>query len=122
MNILINSVMSPHLERILRLESANTNLVHLFRLPSGDSWVAYEQSAVNLQSIIPGLKETMAKEDFPEADIWLHRVVVDDTLIYKYSLPLMCTLVGDDYLELSPGLSVREGVKRSDFRIPVYEL
>ena len=114
--------MSPHLERILRLESANPNLVHLFRLPSGDSWAAYEQSAVNLQSILPGVEETMMKEDFPEADIWLHRVVVDDTLIYKYSLPLMCTLVGDDYLELSPGLSVREGVKRSDFRIPAYEL
>lgn len=122
MNILINSVMSPHLERILRLESVNTNLVHLFRLPSGESWAAYEQSAVNLQSIIPGVKETMMKETFPEADIWLHRVVLDDTLIYKYSLPLMCTLVGDDYLELSPGLSARERMKRSDFRIPVYEL
>lgn len=122
MNILINSVMSPPLERILLLESANTDLVHLFRLPSGDSWAAYEQSAVNLQSILPGVEETMMKEDFPEADIWLHRVVLDDTLIYKYSLPLMCTLVGDDYLELSPGLSVREGMKRSDFRIPVYEL
>ena len=114
--------MSPPLERILLLESANTDLVHLFRLPSGDSWAAYEQSAVNLQSIIPGLEETMMKEVFPEADIWLHRVVVDEALIYKYSLPLMCTLAGDDYLELSPGLSVRAGMKRSDFRIPAYEL
>lgn len=102
MNILINIVMSPPLERLLRLESVNTDLVHLFRLPSGESWAAYEQSAVNLQLLIPGVKDTMTKEVFPEADIWLYRVVVDEALIYKYSLPLMCTLAGDDYLELSP--------------------
>lgn len=93
--------MDTRLEQILLLESVNTDRIHLFLLPS-EEWAAYEQSAVNLQALVPEVRETLNEETFPEEEIWLRRVLLSEELTLKYSLPLLCTLLDDDYIELSP--------------------
>ncbi|MEL5893031.1 hypothetical protein AAE250_05930 [Bacteroides sp. GD17] len=92
--------MNPRLEQILQLESVNTDFIHLFLLPAENKWAAYEQSAVNLQVFMPEVKATLTEEVFPEADIFLHRVLIDGALAQEHSFPFVCHLWRKDYVEL----------------------
>lgn len=93
--------MDGRLEHILQKESLNTDRIHLFPLLPGNEWAAYEQSAVNLQSLVPEVSATLTEEVFPESEIRLRRVSINDELVEKYELPFLCTILGDDYIELS---------------------
>ena len=93
--------MNESLEHILELESVNTGLIHLFLLPSKDGWAAYEQSAPNLETLVPEVKATSTEIVFPEAEIKLRRVLLNPEQMFRYPLPLLCTQTGDEYLRLS---------------------
>lgn len=94
--------MNPRLEHILRKESDNVDRIYLFPQPSGEEWFAYGQSAVNLRSLVPEVADRFTEEVFPELEIRLERVSINYILTEKYELPFLCTLLGDDYIELSP--------------------
>lgn len=70
--------------------------------PSGEEWFAYGQSAVNLRSLVPEVADSFTEEVFPELEIRLKRISINYVLTEKYELPFLCTLLGDDYAELSP--------------------
>lgn len=93
--------MDLHLEQILQLESQNENCVYLFPQLCDDEWKAYEQSAINLQDFLPEVKETFAEEIFPEAELKLRYVIINLELTIRYVLPQYCTLLGDEYIELT---------------------
>lgn len=94
--------MDTHLKDILQKESDNTDRIYLFTKSSGEGWDAYEQSAINLQSLVPEVAETFTEEVFPEIETRLQRVSINYELTEKYELPLLCTLIGNDFIELSP--------------------
>lgn len=103
--------MDMRLEQILRLESVNTNRVHLFLMPGNEKWQAYEQSALNLLKIVPEVESTLVNEVFADAEVMLWRVSLSFELTERYSLPRLCTLLGDGYIELTlePHFFGREG-------------
>lgn len=100
--------MNSHLEQILKLESVNANRIHLFLMPGSEKWLAYEQSALNLLKIVPEVEETMVNEVFADDEIMLRRVSLSLELTERYSLPYLCTLLGDDYIELALDSSLCE--------------
>lgn len=93
--------MDSYLEQILKLESVNANRIHLFFIPSTEKWLAYEQSAMSLLKIVPEVEETLVDEVFADYEIVLRRVSLSFELTERYSLPHLCTLLGDDYIELT---------------------
>lgn len=93
--------MEKSLEQILRFESENIHHIYLFSSPDGCFWDAYEQSAVNIQQIIPEVRGAVEKMVFKQVGLWLRHVRINEALVLKYSLPLYCTLLGDDYAELT---------------------
>lgn len=94
--------MEKCLEQILRLESENIHHIYLFPSSGNGFWDAYEQSAVNLQRLVPEVRGSVVKAVFGNCGLWLRRVRLTEALAVKYSLPLYCTLLGDDYAELTP--------------------
>lgn len=94
--------MDTHIKDILQKESDNTDRIYLFTQPSGEGWDAYGQSAVNLQSLVPEVAATLTEEIFPEIKTRLQHVSINYELTEKYELPLLCTLLGNDFIELSP--------------------
>lgn len=93
--------MDSYLNLVLQLESQNTNCIYLFFQQCNEKWKVYEQSAVNLQKLLPELEMECMEEVFPEAELKLNYVSLSFELLNKYSLPQYCTLLGDDYMKLS---------------------
>lgn len=93
--------MEKYLEQILRLESENIYHVYLFPSSGNGFWDVYEQSAVNLQRLVPEVRGSVVKAVFGESGLWLRHVRLTEALVVKYSLLLYCTLPGDDYVRLT---------------------
>lgn len=93
--------MEKYLEQTLCLESEN--IYHVYLLPSSGNgfWDVYEQSAVNLQHLVPEVRGPVMKAVFGESGLWFRRVRLTEALVAKYSLLLYCTLLGDNYVKLT---------------------
>ena len=75
--------MEKYLEQILCLESEN--IYHVYLLPSSGNgfWDVYEQSAVNLQHLVPEVRGSVVKAVFGESGLWLRRVRLTEALVAK---------------------------------------
>ncbi|WP_373156900.1 hypothetical protein [Bacteroides cellulosilyticus] len=88
---------------ILHYEVENRDKIHLFYRLDPDCekrWVAYQQSAFNLAEIVPELAEDVEDRLFADGEVKLYGLAVSSEQMERYGLPLYCTLLGDDYIEL----------------------
>lgn len=93
--------MNAKFNRILDIETMNANCIHLFLNDEGTAWMAYEKSASNLQYLIPELKGEEVLINIPNGYTKLFQVIIKSGVAERYKLPLICTLLGDDYIELT---------------------
>lgn len=97
--------MDTQLEELLMQEACNTDHIYLHYCLESGYWVAYERSALNLLTLIPQL--LYGKEHFCEEEMYLHYAFLNSEEMERYQLPCYCTLLGDEYMELtlfsSPG-------------------
>lgn len=93
--------MDIQLEKIIENEAMNTDRIHLYYYPESDHWKAYGQSAANLVRLVPELAATLFEELFSVASISLNCITVDMEQTERYRLPDYCTLMDDNYIELS---------------------
>lgn len=92
--------MEEMLERILIKELDNTDKIHMFYSDSACCWAVFQQSALNLAGIIPGVACCPIDECFVDGEVKLTCIRVNSGYIKRYALLLYCTLVSDDYIEL----------------------
>ena len=93
--------MNTSLENILTREADNTTgCIHLYYCPENECWAAYELSAVNLAGLIPELKGELTEKVFPDYEVRLRYIEVDERQTEFYRLPDYCTLLDDHYIEL----------------------
>lgn len=93
--------MNSKYNQILEMEKVNDNHIYLFLNDEDTEWIAYGKSALNLQNIVPEL----INEDV-NALVWtecfqLFRVTITCEDSEACGLFTMCTLLGDDYIELT---------------------
>lgn len=93
--------MNVNFGQILELESVNSNHIHLFLNDAGTEWVAYGKSALNLQNLAPGLVNEEIYETFWKECFQLFRVTIDCEVSEACGLFTLCTLLGDDHVELT---------------------
>lgn len=93
--------MNAKFKNIIAIETRNMNHIHLFLNDDGTAWMAYGKSAVNLQILIPELKGEEALISIADGYTQLFHVKINSEIAQHYNLPTMCTLLGDDYIELT---------------------
>lgn len=87
--------------RILELENVNKSRIHLFRSEVDTVWVAYGKSDLNLERLVPRLERTETDLFLGDGCAQLFQVSIHCEAPEVYELLALCTLVGDDYMELT---------------------